>query len=313
MPQQAPGQSHREGLTLIQVIAKFGDEKSAKRWFTERLWPQGPYCPRCGSFDVREVKHPSMTHRCRDCEGRGLFSLKTGTVMQSSKLDYRTWALAIYLLTTNLKGVSSLKLHRDLGVTQKTAWHLAHRIREAWGPREAEAFGTAVEVDETYVGGKKRPGTGPGRGAVGKAVVAGVKERETGKVHARVVPNIKKATLHQFVAENVYPDAPVYTDELHSYRGIPNPHETVNHTAKQFVEGMAGTQGIESFWSILKRGYHGTFHKISHKHLDRYVTEFAARHNNRPDDTLDMMGNVAEGMTGRRLRYEDLIADREAA
>ena len=233
--------------------------------------------------------------------------------MRSSKLNYRTWALAIYLLTTNLKGVSSMKLHRDLGVTQKTAWHLAHRIREAWGPREREAFGTAVEVDETYVGGKKRPGTSTWRGTVGKAIVAGVKERESGRVHARVVPNIKRSTLHDFVREAVDVEAPVFTDELASYRGIPNPHETVNHSARQYVEGMASTKGIESFWSILKRGYHGTFHKISHKHLDRYVTEFAERHNNRPDDTIDMMATVVGGMAGRRLRYEDLIADKEAA
>ena len=142
MPQQAPGKSQRDGLTLIEVITKFGDEESAKAWFTERLWPQGPYCPRCGSLDVREVRHPSMSHRCRDCPGRPLFSLRTGTVMQSSKLNYRTWALAIYLLTTNLKGVSSMKLHRDLGVTQKTAWHLAHRTRA--GLKAARAAGKTL-------------------------------------------------------------------------------------------------------------------------------------------------------------------------
>ena len=309
---KAPGKSHREGLTLIQVITKFGDEESAKRWFTERLWPQGPYCPRCGSFDVREVKHPSMTHRCRDCAGRKLFSLKTGTVMQSSKLNHRTWALAIYLLTTNLKGVSSLKLHRDLGVTQKTAWHLAHRIREAWGPRERAAFGGPVEVDESYLGGKRKNMPNKkrklltGRGTVGKTIVVGTRDRDTNRVSAAVVPDTAAWTLQGFIADRTEAGAKVYTDEHKSYAGMSFDHEAVNHSVGEYVREQAHTNGIESFWAMLKRGYTGTFHQISPKHLDRYVIEFASRHNDRAGDTLDMMGNVAEGMAGRRLRYEDL-------
>ena len=316
---KAPGKHQREGLTLIQIIEKFGSDEAAKRWFTECLWPQGPYCPRCGSFDVAEVNHPSMTHRCRDCEGRKLFSLKTGTVMHGSKLGYRVWAIAIYLFVTNLKGVSSMKLHRDLGIAQKNAWHLAHRIREAWGPREQAAFGGPVEVDETYVGGKrknmplkKRKGL-TGRGTAGKTIVVGAKDRDTNRVSATVVRDTAAWTLQGFIADRTEAGAKVYTDEHQSYVGMSFDHEAVKHSVGEYVRDMAHTNGMESFWSMLKRGYAGTFHKISPKHLDRYVIEFAERHNGREDDTLDMMGNVAEGMAGRRLRYEDLIADRKAA
>ena len=162
-----------------------------------------------------------------------------------------------------------------------------------------------VEVDETYVGGKKKPGL-PGRGAVGKAVVAGAKQRGTGKVVARVVPNTRKQTLHAFIAEHVDPSANVYTDELRSYTGIPNPHHTVNHGAREYVRDMAHTNGIESFWSMLKRAYDGTFHWFRHKHLDRYVTEFASRHNIRDMDTVDQMTHLAAGMIGKWLTYQNL-------
>ena len=314
MAGRAPGRSERQGVSLVEVIEKFPDDASAEAWFHGCLWPGGPHCPRCGSLNVRsDVKHPSMTHRCRDCPERPMFSLRTGTVMRSSKLGYRTWALAIYLHVTSLKGVSSMKLHRDLGITQKNAWHLGHRLREAWGDRERAAFGgpRGVEVDETYVGGRKKRGV-KGRGGVGKAIVAGARERDTGRVHAGTVGSIQKKDMHRFVRENVRPDAPVYTDELASYRGIPNPHETVCHSAGEYVNGMASTNGIESFWAALKRGYHGTFHRMSHRHLDRYVAEFAGRHNVRDMDTVDAMGGLAGGMAGKRLRYGDLTRPKVA-
>ena len=169
-------------------------------------------------------------------------------------------------------------------------------------------MGGNVEVDETYVGGRKRRGT-PGRGAVGKAVVAGVKERKTRRVRAEVVPDVKKATLHGFIGANVEPQANVYTDELRSYAGIPNRHETVCHSAGEYVRDAAHTNGVESFWSMLKRGYQGTYHKMSPKHLDRYVAEFAGRHNVRDLDTAAQMSELARGMVGKRLTYRELVAD----
>ena len=141
---------------IIELTKMFPDDATAERWFEEQHWPGGPYCPHCGSFNVQcGLTHKSMTHRCRDCEGKKMFSLKVGTLMEGSKLGYRCWAIAVYLLSTNLKGVSSMKLHRDLGITQKSAWHLAHRLRKSFEISEVP-FSGPIEVDETFVGGKEK-------------------------------------------------------------------------------------------------------------------------------------------------------------
>ena len=231
--------------------------------------------------------------------------------MAESKLSYREWALGIYLLATNLKGVSSMKLHRDLNVTQKTAWFLAHRLRETFQEQQ-NVFAGPVEVDETFVGGKarnmhahKREQVIKGRGTVGKTVVVGAKDRQTNRVTAAVIDNTDQPTLQGFISANVEPGAKVYTDDHRGYDGLPN-HETVRHSVKEYVNGQAHTNGIESFWSMLKRGYHGTYHKMSPKHLERYVGEFAGRHNQRESDTIDQMKAMVMGMDGKRLRYKDL-------
>ena len=315
MSHKAPGKSDREGITLLQLTKMFPDDAAAEAWFRKLWWPSGPHCPRCGTTNVQEgIKHPTMTHRCRECPKRPMFSMKTGTLMEGSKLGYQTWAFAVYLVTTNLKGVSSMKLHRDLGVSQKTAWHLAHRIRDAWKADNPATFCGPVEADETYIGGKRKnmPKSKrvalSGRGAVGKAIVVGTKDRETNKIAARAVENTDGATFKGFIGENTAPGATVFTDEASAYQGMPFDHEAVNHSAGEYVRGMAHTNGIESFWAMLKRGYQGTFHHFSEKHLDRYVTEFAGRHNDREADTIDMMAHVAHGMVGKRLRYDDLTA-----
>ena len=315
---RGPGRDHREGITLVQLIDMFPDDDAARRWFEERLWPDGPRCPRCDGDNVTGVRgHRSQTHRCRECPGRPLFSLRTGTVMRGSKLGYRDWVIALYLFVTNLKGTSSMHLHRDLGVKQQTAWHLGHRIREAWATDDAPPFDGPVEADETHVGGLRRymhaERRGPlldlyGRGTGSMTTVAGLRERDTGRVRARVIEGTDRETLHGFVHEATRPGSTLYTDEAGGYQGVERVHETVNHSVGQFVDGQASTNGIESFWSQLKRGYHGTFHYLSAKHLDRYVTEFAERHNAREADTVDMMGALASGMAGKRLRWKDLTA-----
>ena len=202
MTQKAPGKAHRKGLTLVEITRMFPDDAAAEEWFIRSRWPDGVYCPACGSTNVqsRPTRKP-QPYRCRDC--RKDFSTKTGTLMEGSKLGFQVWAIATYLLATNLKGVSSMKLHRDLGVTQKTAWHLAHRIRETWED-QTPPFSGPVEADETYIGGKrknmhaKKRRALKGRGAVGKEAVAGVKDRETGKVSARVVTHTDAGTLQRF-------------------------------------------------------------------------------------------------------------------
>jgi len=254
-----------------------------------------------------------MPYHCGDC--RKYFSVKTGTVMQSSKIGLQKWVIAMYLMSTSLKGVSSMKLHRDLGVTQKTAWHLAQKIRQGWleGQDYDDKLDGPVEVDETFIGGKsrnmhrnKRP---KGSGSVGKSVVIGAVDRD-GEIRVEHIAKTDGDTLQIFVEDNVEQGSTVYTDSFKGYGGLSYNyhHEAVNHSIGEYVRGQAHTNGIESFWATLKRGYKGTYHKMSAKHLSRYITEFAGRHNVRDYDTIIQMEMLAKGFVGKRLRYKDLIA-----
>ena len=314
MAHKAPGKHYREGISLIEIMDMFRDDATAEAWFTKIRWPDGPHCPYCGSVDILSgASHKTMPYRCREKECRKRFSVRTKSAMEASNIPYRKWAIAFYLFATNLKGVSSMKLHRDLKITQKSAWFMAHRLRESWQDR-GSMFSGPVEADETFIGGKRKNmpkakrAQPARRGGADKAVVAGVKDRASNRIAARAVPDTSGETLKGFVKENSAPDAMVYTDENVAYKGLPR-HETVRHTKDEYVRGDVGTQGIESFWSMFKRGYHGTYHHMSPKHLQRYVNEFSGRHNARDADTADQMNGMAQGMVGKRLTYRDLVSD----
>ena len=254
---KAPGKSYRKGITLIDAVKMFDTEEKAEDWFMAQRWEDGVRCSHCESFNVsaRPNRKPQPFH-CQDC--RKYFSVKTGTVLQSSKIPLSKWAIAFYLYSTNLKGVSSMKLHRDLGITQKSAWHMAHRIRESWDV-VTEKFAGPVEADETYIGGKEGNKHASkklhgGRGTWGKIPVVGVKDRQTGLVTTAVVDRTDRVTLEGFVHGHTEHSATVYTDEASVYDRLHRVHESVKHGVGEYVREQAHTNGIESHWAMLKRG-----------------------------------------------------------
>ncbi|MDE0415307.1 MAG: IS1595 family transposase [bacterium] len=313
MAQKAPGRSHRKGMTVMEMLKLFPDNATAEKWFEEQRWPEGRFCPDCGSTRTAPVaSRKPMPYRCKDC--RAHFSVRKGTTMQSSKIGYQKWAIAFYMMTTGIKGTSSMKLYREVGIRQATAWFLMQRIREGFMGGIDKPFPGPVEADETAVGGKRKNMHASkrkhltGRGSVGKAIVAGVKDQQTKQVSAAVVEKTDAATLQKFVTDRTEEGATVYTDEASAYTGIARQHETVKHGDGEYVRGEVTVNGMEGFWSLFKRGYHGTFHHLSEKHLGRYVAEFAGRNNIRDMDTIDQMAFLARAIVGKRLRYVDLVA-----
>ena len=236
--------------------------------------------------------------------------------MQDSKLGFQKWAIAIYMMVTGLKGTSSMKLHRELGIRQGTAWHLMQRIREGFVNGAGVPLAGPVEVDETYVGGRRKNMHARkrrrlrGRGATEMVAVVGARDRATKTVVAQVVGGTDAKTLQGFVTTNTRGDSTVYTDEARAYLGLARKHHAVRHSVGEYVDGMAHVNGIESFWATLKRGYKGVYHQMSPQHLHRYVREFAGRHNIRDLDTVAQMSALARSMVGKRLRqWPDLAQD----
>ena len=316
MAKKAPGKAHREGITVVELMDMFPTEEAATAWFEDVIWQGHRHCGKCGSTRTKDVPNAKpMPYWCTDC--RSYFSVRTGTPIARSNVPLRKWAIAIYLCLTSLKSVASMKLARDIGVKQSTAWFMLHRIREAWTTENGGPFDGPVEVDETYFGGKRKNMSkakrkelaDTGRGAVGKTAVVGMKDRDSNKVTERVVEDTDAPTLQGFVGDHAAEGAGVYTDDHGGYQGMPFDHETVRHSVGEYVRAQAHVNGIESFWSMLKRAHKGTFHKISPKHLNRYVQEFAGKHNIRESDTLVQMRDTVARLVGRNLLYRDLIAN----
>ncbi len=302
-------------LSVIQIARKFPDNEVAENWFIKHRWKNGVECTHCNSKRVTERrKAGKRAFRCKDC--RKDFSSKTGSLMHDSKIGFREWAIAIFLMAINIKGTSSTKLAHDLGISQKSAWFMAMRIREAYQGDDPILLETAVEVDEAYFGGVEKnkhedKKLNKGRGAVGKMAVVGIKERETGRLVAKPVSDTSKETLQGFIQDNVKEGTHVYTDESKSYDGLEDngyEHSTVKHSAGEWVKKQAHTNGIESFWALLRRSYHGTHHWLSAKHLASYVNEFATRSNLRGENTMNFMGHIVREMSGKRLSWKELVA-----
>jgi len=301
-----------EFKTLTDFTDYFCDEETCVAYYTDIRFGNGKYCPHCGHTEVYTFKD-GKRYRCADCKQD--FTIRTGTVFGESKLAIRKWFIAIYLLSNTSKGISSVQLAKHVGVTQKTAWFMAHRIREAHRQNKGQMFGT-IEADETFIGGlsknmhkKQREIAIKGTGGANKTPIFGMKNR-TGELRAQVVRSVGMVDLHKEIKSNVAQGATLYTDMWVAYRGLAAQfkHTTVDHTMKQYVNGDCHTNGIESFWALFKRGYQGVYHQMSRKHLQRYVNEFTFRFNRRTEKMQSVFSDVvARVAESSKLPYKTLI------
>ncbi len=301
-----------EPKTLQQAILYFADPVNCREYLVARRWPDGVTCPRCGSKNVLLLEKYNRWH-CREKHEAPQFTLKTGTIMEDSPIGLDKWMTAMWQIVNCKNGISSYEIHRALGITQKTAWFLDHRIRLALMSGSFEKLTGHVEADETFIGGKarnmhlsKRQRRITGTGGKDKTAVMGILERG-GKVRATVIPNRKKKALQAEVKKHVEAGAALYTDALLSYNGLAGDyaHQVVDH-AVQYVDGMIHTNGLENFWSLLKRGINGTYVSVEPFHLFRYLDEQAYRYNNRKLTDGERFSSAVKGIVGKRLTFDEL-------
>jgi transposase-like protein len=303
--------------TLVEAIRYFSDPDNCLSFMKAIRWPDGIICPRCGSADHSFISTRRMW-KCKGCKKQ--FSCKVGTIMEDSPLSLDKWLTAIWMISNAKNGISSWEIHRALGITQKSAWFLLHRIRLAMQTGSFTKLSGEVEVDETFIGGKarnmhkdKRAEKITGRGAAGKAIVVGVLDREEKEIRTKHVADTTRATLQGEVRAHVQPGSAVYTDALPSYVGLAPDyvHEAVDH-ATEYVRGNVHTNCLENYWSLLKRMLRGTYVSVEPFHLFRYLDEQAYRYNERkhPDNTVKKDGErfleVTGMIGGKRLTYKKL-------
>src|ERR1035438_8772947 len=279
----------QEPTTLQEAILYFSDPANCREYLMARRWADGVICPKCGSLDIIYLEKYNRWH-CRAKHEAPQFTLKTGTIMEDSPIGLDKWLMAMWQIVNSKNGISSYEVHRAIGITQKSAWFLDHRIRLALTNGTFDKLGGEVEVDETFIGAKsrnmhkaKRAEKIQGRGAQGKEIVFGMKERG-GKVRAMHVEKRTKKELQSAVREHVEAGSAIFSDELLSYDGLESDyqHSVINHVV-EYVNGNVHTNGMENFWSLLKRGLHGTYISVEPFHLFRYVDEQAFRFHNRID------------------------------
>jgi transposase-like protein len=302
-----------EPRTLQEAIVYFADADNCLNYLVSRRWPEGVICPNCGRTDVTFIA-ARRVWQCKARHPKAQFSVKVGTIFEDSPLSLSKWLPTVWMIANCKNGVSSWEIHRAIGVTQKTAWFMLHRIRLAMQDCSGGKLCGEVEVDETFIGGKarnmhesKRRERIHGRGPGDKAIVVGMVERG-GKVRASHVDTRQKEELQAVVRQSVQAGAAIFSDELKSYEGLDDDykHAVINH-AIEYVNGNTHTNTIENFWSLLKRGLHGTYVSVEPFHLFRYIDEQAFRYNNRKEmNDCDRFNAVVSQVAGRRLTYAEL-------